>query len=151
MAIRFPAGTTLGGRAVGGQFGSLAQARGAISVSTRYTTRFPEIITGMELRCHVASADAAERILEDAKQRVPIGTEEYVGPEGERHPGALHESLYTVHLPLSDDWAVASDLWYAPYVEFGTSRMAAQPYLIPAMEAERGPYIAETMAVLRTL
>lgn len=32
---------------------------------------------------------------------------------------------------------VGTDVHYAPYVEFGTSRMAAQPFLRPALAAAR--------------
>lgn len=32
---------------------------------------------------------------------------------------------------------VGTDVEYAPYVEFGTSRMSAQPFLRPALEAAR--------------
>lgn len=35
----------------------------------------------------------------------------------------------------SPTWVVGSPVHYAGYVEFGTSRMAAQPYLRPATEA----------------
>lgn len=31
--------------------------------------------------------------------------------------------------------AVGTNVEYAPYVELGTSRMAAQPFLLPALEA----------------
>lgn len=30
---------------------------------------------------------------------------------------------------------IGTDVEYAPYVELGTSRMAAQPFLLPALEA----------------
>jgi HK97 gp10 family phage protein len=33
---------------------------------------------------------------------------------------------------------VGTDVEYAPYVEFGTSRMRAQPYLRPAIQAGAG-------------
>lgn len=39
--------------------------------------------------------------------------------------GAVPVDAHTVH--------VGSDMEYAPYVEFGTSKMAAQPHLTPAM------------------
>jgi len=39
--------------------------------------------------------------------------------------GAVPINNYTVH--------IGSDMEYAPYVEFGTSKMSAQPHLVPAM------------------
>lgn len=35
---------------------------------------------------------------------------------------------------------IGSDVIYAPYVELGTSRMAARPYLRPALEAARASF-----------
>jgi HK97 gp10 family phage protein len=37
--------------------------------------------------------------------------------------------------------SVGTNVHYAPFVEFGTSRMRARPYLFPAWEEERGPFI----------
>lgn len=45
-------------------------------------------------------------------------------------------------IPGSDDRGafvdIGSNVVYAPFVELGTSRMAARPYLRPALEAARG-------------
>lgn len=51
---------------------------------------------------------------------------------------------------VTDTWVVGTDVEYSVYVEFGTSRMSAQPYLRPAIEhakrnAER--YMAETSSI----
>ncbi len=35
---------------------------------------------------------------------------------------------------------IGSNVLYAPYVELGTSRMEARPYLRPALEAARGTF-----------
>lgn len=50
--------------------------------------------------------------------------------------GALKQSYGAI--PESKDTViVGSDMEYAPYVEYGTSKMAAQPHLTPAfMQAE---------------
>lgn len=37
---------------------------------------------------------------------------------------------------------------YGKFVEFGTRRMAARPFLIPALEAEREPFKSRIKAVL---
>lgn len=37
-----------------------------------------------------------------------------------------------------------NDVYYAPYVEFGTYKMAAQPYLRPAFEEEKAACVEET-------
>lgn len=50
--------------------------------------------------------------------------------------GALRQSYGAI--PESRDTVIiGSDMEYAPYVEYGTSKMAAQPHLTPAfMQAE---------------
>jgi HK97 gp10 family phage protein len=40
---------------------------------------------------------------------------------------------------------------YAPYVEFGTSKMSAQPHLVPATEAQREPFAQRVAKALRGL
>lgn len=67
------------------------------------------------------------------------GSEPGHGPAA--RTGRLRASIRW-HLPGSDDRGmfvdVGSNVVYAPFVEQGTSRMAARPYLRPALEAARG-------------
>ena len=44
---------------------------------------------------------------------------------------------------------VGTNIEYGPYVELGTSKMRAQPYLRPAFDEKRGEAIREIAAVLR--
>lgn len=66
--------------------------------------------------------DAAEEIEFLAKDIVPVDT------------GALRASI---HVVVFDELSlqVRADAHYAAFVEYGTSRMAAQPYMTPAVEA----------------
>src|SRR4051812_40466588 len=66
----------------------------------------------------------AEAVTESAKEKSPVDT------------GALQESI---RMELSDSKSgpvagVGSDLNYSVYQELGTRKMAAQPYLRPALE-----------------
>lgn len=63
-----------------------------------------------------------------AKDKVPVDT------------GTLKNSI---DVQMEDDLTaiVAPHTDYATYVEFGTSRMAAQPYMTPSAEAARPMYI----------
>lgn len=54
--------------------------------------------------------------------------------------GNLRRSLHTRHLRGFRS-RVGTNVEYAPFVEYGTSRMAARPYLTPAVEAVRGAFI----------
>jgi HK97 gp10 family phage protein len=73
--------------------------------------------------------DAAEEIADIARDLVPVDT------------GFLRS---TIHVERIDHLAlqVRADAEYAAFVEYGTSRMAAQPYMTPAIEAVRAGYEA---------
>lgn len=43
---------------------------------------------------------------------------------------------------------VGTNVEYAPHQEFGTQRMAAQPFLFPALEAERPVFLARLRSEL---
>jgi HK97 gp10 family phage protein len=73
----------------------------------------------------------AQRVCESAKEQCPVDT------------GALRNSIKTVS---SEGRAqVRADADYAAYVEFGTSKMAPQPYLVPAL-IENSASVLEAMA-----
>ena len=62
--------------------------------------------------------------LESSKRFVPIKT------------GALHDSLRSEQEGAEGSYG--SDLEYSIYVEMGTGKMGAQPYLRPSIDAMRG-------------
>jgi HK97 gp10 family phage protein len=69
-----------------------------------------------------ALMEAAEEAMRFARSIVPVDT------------GTLRDSIDI--LEQGDDYVViGTDLEYAAYVEFGTSRMSAQPYIGPAADA----------------
>lgn len=81
--------------------------------------------------------DAAEEIQFLAQELAPVRT------------GALKASIHVQridHLALQ----VRADAPYAAYVEYGTSRMAAQPFMTPAIEAVRAEYIARIAQAVRS-
>jgi len=63
-----------------------------------------------------------------AKQLVPVDT------------GLLRNSIQS---EFESDLVgiVFTNTKYAPFVEYGTSRMSAQPYMTPALESQRSPFI----------
>ncbi len=66
----------------------------------------------------------------------PVGTPESTGKKGYRG-GRLRSSI-TNEIGTDSQGLVATigtNVEYAPYVELGTSKMAAQPFLLPALEA----------------
>lgn len=71
-----------------------------------------------------AAQAAAEEVLRVSVQKVPVRT------------GRLKRSIRKWRSGTLT-WYVGTDVGYAPFVEFGTRRMRAQPFLGPALEAAR--------------
>lgn len=75
-----------------------------------------------------------------AKQLAPVGTPESTGIPGYRG-GTLRNSI------THEQWdekteVIGSTVKYAPYVELGTYKMKARPFLRPAAENHGGEYKA---------
>lgn len=61
--------------------------------------------------------------------------------------GALMRSITTERIG-DGEYKVGSSLVYAPFVEFGTSKMRAQPYLRPAVETVFASLPSEVQEIL---
>jgi HK97 gp10 family phage protein len=72
---------------------------------------------------------AAAAVAERAVELVPVDTGELRGSISHRREG--------------EGWAVVASAPHASYVEYGTSKMAAQPYLQPAAQGVDGESIAQ--------
>ena len=68
----------------------------------------------------IAPVAAAERVADIARGLAPVDT------------GWMRDNIKAVH--LSKYSQVVANAKYSGYVEFGTSRMAAQPYMRPAVQ-----------------
>ena len=66
-----------------------------------------------------------------AKEKCPVGTVESTGIKG-YIGGTLRNSIS--HAVDDNTAIIGTNVEYAPYVELGTSKMDAQPYLRPAIE-----------------
>lgn len=69
------------------------------------------------------TGDTIDEITDDMRRLVPVDT------------GELRESIGSIHEGLAGLITVGTDYW--SYVEFGTSKMAAQPFIRPAIYRER--------------
>ena len=89
---------------------------------------------------------AAEVIAEKARQRVPVGT--ITRPAGtgkywmEREPGSLKKSIRVVTKTDSNSrnvrvYAGNSKVFYARFVEYGTIKKGARPFLRPALNSSK--------------
>lgn len=89
--------------------------------------RFGELRGQLRQRAGQVVRKTALDIEARAKAAVPVDT------------GTLKNSIQAEQVEAFS-WQVGTPVEYAPYVEYGTSRAAAQPYLGPAAEAARGPF-----------
>lgn len=92
---------------------------------TSYNSRIPWVMTMLEHRADQVAEKAAEKIVERAKEAVPVES------------GRLKESIHAEHTDVMEWTVYAGDesVWYGHLVEHGTNRMGARPFLLPAAEA----------------
>lgn len=104
----------------------------AIRGMAQCLARFARAEVLAEVAAQAGAKTAAQEIAETARSLVPVDT------------GTLHDSIAV------NDAGVGIGAPYAAFVEFGTSRNSAQPYVRPAMDEvkETGPAQAAE-AVLR--
>lgn len=82
-----------------------------------------------------AAYDWAVAIEERAKELVPVDT------------GELQESIHVEKGDGLGEYRVVASEPYASYVEYGTHKMAAQPYITPAWRQIRGlPFFQRALA-----
>ena len=104
--------------------------------------RFPEIAAKLPRETSDVVRKTAFYVEADAKQKAPFET------------GNLRNSIQTHMEPSATEAVIdiaenrapgssatsATAAEYGVYQEFGTSKMAAHPYMTPAAEANRGPF-----------
>lgn len=93
----------------------------------------------------------ANVILTEARLRAPVLAPQYVTASTKVPPGTLRKTLHLVAHHLDGDmlsFSVVTGIFYANFVELGTSRMAAQPFLRPAAENKAEEALAVIAEVL---
>jgi HK97 gp10 family phage protein len=106
---------------------------------------------------------AGKRVLEEAKAKVPIAAVASLSDkqiEQGKFPGQLHDSLkivtsarkfrVSVRVQTDEGW-FKGDAFYGGFVELGTSKMVAKPYLRPALNENKDRCIAIIRDEIRTL
>jgi HK97 gp10 family phage protein len=83
------------------------------------------IVKNMGMKTEQVLASLAYQVEVEAKMRTPVDT------------GALKSSLNSSKIN-EHTYHVSDGVEYGIYQELGTSRMAAQPFLVPAVEKVRG-------------
>lgn len=100
---------------------------------------FPEIAAALPEKTKAVVAKAALDVEGNAKNTVPVDT------------GNLKSSISTEFENDGLTAIVAPHTEYAAYVEFGTRRMTAQPYMTPAAERVRPAFIGAMEQMLQEI
>lgn len=84
--------------------------------------RIPELIASVEANARAAVKETADKVVREARTRAPVQT------------GYLRSSIHAESKTLGKEAEVHVDAPYAPFVEFGTYKMGARPFLYPAVQ-----------------
>ncbi len=90
-----------------------------MKVSVTYDGGFSALSKRIEENIEAIVAAGAEAVAQSARDMCPVDT------------GKLQSSINVSTNASSAE--ISADTDYAAYVEFGTSKMAAQPYLVPSL------------------
>lgn len=96
--------------------------------------RLPQLAGEIKAQGEALVQKTADDIVTGAQDRAPVRT------------GALRDSIHREG--AGSESRVIAGAPYAVYVEYGTSRMGAQPFFWPALEVERPIYLAAWRAIL---
>ena len=89
----------------------------------------------VEERLSAALEIAARHIEAKAKEDLPFDTGATKNSINAKPGATAGLSVFALGGTLS--WRIGPTTEYAPFLEFGTRRMAARPYMVPAIESER--------------
>ena len=108
-----------------------------MKVNVAYKNNFAALARSVAEKVGEITALCAENTAQRARELCPVDT------------GRLQASITAQSEGASA--RVSADTDYAAYVEFGTSRMAAQPYLVPALIGSAGEAASVAARVLGEL
>jgi HK97 gp10 family phage protein len=106
-------------------------------------------IKGMD-KLHKALLECNELALKEARKAVAITALNIEREAKHRSPvdtGRLRASIRHQIDPNGLEGQVLTDVDYAPYMEFGTSRTAPQPFLNPAADLEQPEFVKRLEAI----
>ena len=99
-----------------------------MNVNITYDNGLAEIAQRIEGSINEIIAAGADAVCDNAKSICPVDT------------GALRDSISVT--TARDRAEISANTDYAAYVEFGTSQMAPQPYLVPSLIGNSGAVLA---------
>ena len=112
---------------------------------SKLTAKLDNITKAAEKAVRPAAQDGAQVFYDEVKQRVPVSAAPHKSGKKTYNPGTLRKAIYQAYADKEsgDGKAVYRLSWnkthafYGRFVEFGTSKMAAKPFLRPAYDAAR--------------
>lgn len=89
--------------------------------------------------------DEVDEAVERALEMIGLQAEKYAKQaltnQGAVDTGRLRNSVTHQVIMLLEAVAVGTSVEYAPYIEFGTRKMSARPFIKPAVEDHGGVYL----------
>lgn len=107
-------------------------------MAATYRSRFPEIEAEIRPKIGAAIKAGSEAVAEAAKSRAPVQT------------GRLRDSIEARRDGVAQYEIVAGE-FYGRFVEMGTVRAPAHPFLVPALEENKDAIVAAVEAALHGL
>ena len=116
---------------------------------SKLAAKLDNITTAAEKAVRPAAQDGAQVFYDEVKQRVPLSAKSHKSGKKTYNPGTLRKAIYQAFADREsgDGKALYRISWnkthafYGRFVEFGTSKMAAKPFLRPAYDAARAKAI----------
>ena len=116
---------------------------------SKISAKLDNITTAAEKAVRPAAQDGAQVFYDEVKQRVPLSAKSHKSGKKTYNPGTLRKAIYQAFADREsgDGKALYRISWnkthafYGRFVEFGTSKMAAKPFLRPAYDAARAKAI----------
>ena len=112
---------------------------------SKIAAKLDNITAAAEKATRPAAQSGAQVFYDEVKQRVPMSAKPHKSGKKTYNPGTLRRAVYQAFADREsgDGRAMYRVSWnkthafYGRFVEFGTSKMAAKPFLRPAYDAAR--------------
>lgn len=112
---------------------------------SKIAAKLDNLTKAAEEAARPAAQAGAEVFYQEVKQRVPVSAKPHKSGKKTYSPGTLRKAIYQAFADKEsgDGKAMYRVSWnkthafYGRFVEFGTSKMAAKPFLRPAYDAAR--------------
>lgn len=112
---------------------------------SKLAAKLDNITAAAEKATRPAAQSGAQVFYDEVKQRVPMSAKPHKSGKKTYSPGSLQRAIYQAFMKEESGPGVSkyriswnkTHAFYGRFVEFGTSKMAAKPFLRPAYDAAR--------------